>query len=781
MAQHISSFNLLFMNAMVNINNIRDEDVFKCVAAGYFTHAIRKLNDDAGLTNNNHAYYTSASSGKTLINWRRQSPAEIRGLSQWAVYVSAHASHGQCIVTTPPVPIELDWIVKYSPNFYKKCHALAHQTATESKFYTLNLGESDALFPTPAARERFEKKHDCTVVIDASGVMVRAPKNNADLAFLAFYKLRQAVHGRKLVEVRQMDVGGNVALLCGAGLEVLDLLCDNETALVAVSNIPANTPDEYDDEEVFRDFFIPDNYDSKVPTITFERDENNPDRTTATLTCASRGDAALLYYVLHNHSVLRRLGCTVAYSQSAAGTVAIAEAACGIEIIRRDQICEASWIATAAGGLELPPAFAHDSVEKVAVAVERKGNNPRQYAYIDGQFPAGSMFDTNHFGRSLQQRMCPLLMIVLPAEVGTSMGDEVMEELAAVTKGAECKILPTVDVNSRNGNKKNSSKYTIIVAGDDSAIEAAEKYMKNEFVFVSHRVESVKRDTGALIDVFSRLTGANGTRQLGGLFTEFRSKKTTEKINKDKDADKGKHGAQVKFKSKLPVWAEINHKANSIDMYGSAACCNAMRAKLQELVTKFADFAWVDNRIEIKSTAKASDVEQLLKKSKVESIYSGKTQNASRNDIYLVSGSNTNVSNLKEALESRDMLDTTQKTDALTGNECLTYCGDEVLRQNLGMASSVCNHVACHDCLPHVVNQLKQNGCNCCAAGCKAKLPLRDIPIAAFGPGEFEAMLRWARDKYLLKNKDAFVKCPTNTCPEIQRANALAPAGTLFT
>jgi len=84
---------------------------------------------------------------------------------------------------------------------------------------------------------------------------------------------------------------------------------------------------------------------------------------------------------------------------------------------------------------------------------------------------------------------------------------------------------------------------------------------------------------------------------------------------------------------------------------------------------------------------------------------------------------------------------------------------------------------ASRNCLPCVILQLKQNGCQCCAFECGKKLPLRSIPIADFGDGEFVAMLRWARDAYLLKNNTSFVKCSTTHCPEIQRNPPVVAGG----
>mgnify|MGYP001116480420 CR=1 FL=1 len=154
---------------------------------------------------------------------------------------------------------------------HRKCVALCdNATKHHIKLYTLIPGEVDALFPTNAARERFERKYRCTIVLDASGVQLRAPEAGtvAADALFAFEKLREDVRRRTLTEVRQFSFDGNVSLLCGAGLEVRDILCYGETATVTVSVECAPGRDEFEDDEAFRTAFLPGGHSELAPSIS---------------------------------------------------------------------------------------------------------------------------------------------------------------------------------------------------------------------------------------------------------------------------------------------------------------------------------------------------------------------------------------------------------------------------------------------------------------------------------------------------------------------------------
>jgi len=92
-----------------------DDDVFRCITAGYFMHAIYELSDDEVMKSYPYAHYASTRSGEILVAASNKSqvvPAHKE--RKWALYVSAHSFDGQCIITAPPVPIKLEWIKNHS-------------------------------------------------------------------------------------------------------------------------------------------------------------------------------------------------------------------------------------------------------------------------------------------------------------------------------------------------------------------------------------------------------------------------------------------------------------------------------------------------------------------------------------------------------------------------------------------------------------------------------------------------------------------------------------------
>ena len=157
--------------------------VCECVAAGYYTHALRKLVPnivrDAAAQNSQalfQAQYIHVTSGKILTNWRPQKAETIVKARDWSIFLTSHAVHNQYIILTPPYDAKLEWITRESESVAYKCREYENGVPqmVEEECSTYTVGQLNAAFPDVWCVRAFEEMNGCMLQLGSGFVTVRA-------------------------------------------------------------------------------------------------------------------------------------------------------------------------------------------------------------------------------------------------------------------------------------------------------------------------------------------------------------------------------------------------------------------------------------------------------------------------------------------------------------------------------------------------------------------------------------------------------------------------------